>query len=93
MARIADDHPLDLAFAVDENADLAPYLSRNLGQLPSKILGDEFAAGYAPLIELLEPLALLSLETGDVAFELVNVAASFLTRLLELVVRVGVDQV
>lgn len=52
---------------------MAADLTGNLGQLPREIVGDELVNGDPPLVELLEPLTLLSLQPRDVAFELVNV--------------------
>ena len=76
LAGIADDDPFDFALTVDQDADLPPYLPRDLGYLPGEVMGDELTCRDSALVELLQPLALLSLQARDVAFELVNVAAS-----------------
>ena len=72
LPRVADPDPLDFAFAVDEDPNLAPDLSRDLRELAGELLGDEGPGRKPPLVELLEPVPLAGLQTDDVAFEPVN---------------------
>ena len=53
---------------------MAPDLARDLGELAREVVGYELSRRETALVQLFEPFALLRLETGDVTFELVNLA-------------------
>lgn len=63
---------LDLATAVDEDANLPPDLAADLGQLPRKILRQEPVGGNAAPEEALELANLTGLEALRLAEDLNN---------------------
>jgi hypothetical protein len=57
----------DVAFAVNERADLAACLVRKLGELPRKFGRDDLLRGDAPVVEFLDAAQLVGFETLCVA--------------------------
>jgi hypothetical protein len=53
LARVAHDNPLDLAFAVDEDADLTTDLTGDFGELTGEIVRYELTRREPPLVEFL----------------------------------------
>ncbi len=72
MLGATNDDPLDLAFAVHENADLAADLPRNLCEAPRKFLRDELSRRQPALVELFELLLLPGLQARNISFEFMN---------------------
>ncbi|HSF18307.1 MAG TPA: hypothetical protein VLK65_22420 [Vicinamibacteria bacterium] len=68
LARIADDDPLHLALAVDENADLSANPARNLGELPCEIVSQQLVRRESPLVQLFELPPFTGPEPRGVAF-------------------------
>jgi hypothetical protein len=52
---------------LDEDADLAPDLARELGEAPGEIVGQEPIGGEAALREALELLDVMSLQAVGIA--------------------------
>jgi hypothetical protein len=65
--RVADHHVRDVAAAVDEHADLAAGLARELGQLAREVVGDEALGGQAAAREALDALDLIGFESRGLA--------------------------
>src|SRR5688500_8082843 len=62
LLRVADHHILNLSFAIDQNADLAPRLERDLRHLSRELLGDDLCGWYAPSGEPFDTAKLVVLE-------------------------------
>jgi hypothetical protein len=65
--RVADHHVRDVAAAVDEDADLAAGLARELGQLAREVVSDEALCGQAAPSEALDALDLVGFESRGLA--------------------------
>ncbi|GMU57956.1 MAG: hypothetical protein AMXMBFR33_71020 [Candidatus Xenobia bacterium] len=72
LAGIAHDQVLDASTAVDEQADLASELSRQLAQTPRQLDRDHLVGRNAPLGKFLEPLNLAGFQAENVAFWLLD---------------------
>src|SRR5260370_22390718 len=63
LSRIADNHIFNIAFAVDQRADLAIGFMRKLAQLPCEFRSDNLMGRNAALIQLLNAPQLIRLQT------------------------------
>lgn len=68
--RTADHHVLDIAAAIDQDADLATDFRRQFGHCTSQVIRDEPVLLEAAASEPLEGLCLARLETAGVAVDL-----------------------
>ena len=68
---------LDVPFAIDEDADLAPNFVRNLRQLPGELGGDDLVRRNAPLVDLLQSTNLVGFETQRFSLDLRDKMAPF----------------
>jgi hypothetical protein len=75
-ARVADDDRLDVALAVDERADLAPRLVRELGELARELGRDDLLRRDAARVELLDAPKLVGLEPLRVALYVADDSSS-----------------
>jgi hypothetical protein len=66
---VADDDELDLVLAVDEDADEAPQVVAEEGELCGELLRDEGAGAQAAVVELLQGLDGGVGEAGEVAVD------------------------
>src|SRR5688572_5357669 len=62
LLRVAYHHVFDLAFAVDEHADLSSGLERKLRHLPGELLRDDLGRWDAPCGEAFDTAKLVMLE-------------------------------
>src|SRR6266550_7354327 len=67
LARIADNHKLDVALAIDKHADLPARLVGKLANLASKFGRYDLVRRNAALVEFLDPPQLVWLQTLCVA--------------------------
>src|SRR5262245_52350417 len=67
LARITHDHVFDVAFSIDQGADLAPGLTRQFAELASELDGDNLVRQNATLIESFNAPQLIWLKTLSVA--------------------------
>ena len=79
LVRVADDHRLDVSLAVEEHADLAVGLQRELGQVPGQLGADDLMHGHVAAPGVLQVFELAGLEAQYVASRFVH-GASFLPR-------------
>jgi hypothetical protein len=69
---IAYDNVLDIAFAIDQHADLPADLGRQLGQLPGKLVSDDMSWWNAPVVQLFQAVNLIGFQSLNVAFDRAN---------------------
>jgi hypothetical protein len=74
---IPDDDVLDVPFAIDEDADLAPNFVRNLRQLPGELGRDDLVRRNASLVDLLQSTNLVGFETQRFSLDLRDKMAPF----------------
>ena len=72
LRRIADDDVFDVAFAINEYADLSSDFVRDFSQLSRQFSGDDFGGGDAALIEFFQPFELIGFESERFAFDVWN---------------------
>jgi hypothetical protein len=70
--RVADRDMLDVAFAIDEYADLPARLVREFRELPRKLRRDDPLRRNAPRVEFLDAAQLVGLETLRVAVDVTD---------------------
>ncbi|HEY6330808.1 MAG TPA: hypothetical protein VI756_15865 [Blastocatellia bacterium] len=73
---IAGHYMFNIAIPINQDADLPIDLSRQLGKLPGKFLGDYLVWGYSFLIELLETPNLTRFQSVQVSFYASNIQTS-----------------
>jgi hypothetical protein len=69
---VADQDPLETVRSVDQDADLAADLARQLGEVASEFVGDDLVRRDPPAEDPLEVLDLRGLEAKGVAVDLVD---------------------
>lgn len=74
---IPDDDVLNVPFAIDEDADLAPNLVRKLRQLPCKLGRDDLVCRNTPLVDLLQSTNLVGFEPQRFSLNLRDEMAPF----------------
>lgn len=67
---IADDHILDIPFAVDDGTNLAVDFEGEFGEGSRKVRADDAICGYAAAIEIFKPFYLACLKSIDITVEL-----------------------
>jgi hypothetical protein len=72
LRRIADDDVFNVAFAIDEHADLPTDFMRDLCQLAREFRRNNLSGRYAALVELFEPFELVGFESERFAFDVWN---------------------
>jgi len=71
---VAEHDVLDAAGSIEEHADLAADVVRDLGQLAGELVRDDPVFGKAATAETFEGFDLICLEAGGVAVDLDGVA-------------------
>ena len=66
-ARIADDDVLDVAFPVNQDADLTARLMREFGKLARELRGDDLRRLYAARVEFFDASQLIRFQTCGIA--------------------------
>jgi hypothetical protein len=75
-ASVSHDYVFDVAFSVYKDAYLAINLMRQFSQLPRELLSDDLPRRDAPLVELVEALNLIRLQSLNVSFDAANNSSS-----------------
>jgi hypothetical protein len=77
---VADDHPLDAALPIEEDADLPAGLPRELGEVPGELGADDLLGGNLPPVGRFESFDLARLEAEGVTEYVANGASPFGSR-------------
>jgi len=72
LVGVADDDLFDASLAREENADLAPQITRRLGQVTGELGGDDVVGGDPPAKGPFERPPLGGLDAAGVAFDLLR---------------------
>ena len=69
---ISHHHIFDRAFAIDQHANLAVDLQRQLTEIPRQLLRHNLLRWYLATIDVLEPVDLIGLQARHIAFYSLN---------------------